>query len=327
LQDLAGINGDAPGWAYFWNWAAADHGTDAYATNPKTDTAWQNDPITVHEKEVATYWLSHMHPGNFFQNFGFPIINPTAIANKDWANAATGYNPTTDGQWAFSPTKGPSTTATVDNESKGIEFEVVGQPTKNWNIALNASKQRSYQTSLGAELVSYITEMHDRYQTIAGDLRLWAAGDQTVRAYFNQNIWSAFLFQQGTNGKLVPEMSPWRANLVTNYAFDHGLLKGVNAGLGYRWQQGVILGYALNAAKDNLDVDKPYWGKSQSAIDLWVGYKHKLTRKVLWNVQLNIRSLGDSTHLETISVQPNGDHALRRIVPGQTWMLTNTLSF
>jgi hypothetical protein len=328
LQDLAGIAGAAPGWGYFWNWAANDHGTDVNATNPLTDVAWQNDPITVHEKEAALYWVSHPPPANFLKNFGFPVVNLDAINRGDWAHVTNQtFNPTTDGQWAFVPSTGPATTATVDNESKGIEFEIVGQPTKNLNVSLNASKQRSYQTALGAELVDFITEQYARYQTIGGDLRLWSAGDQTIRDYYNQNIWAAFQFQLQTNGKLVPEMSPWRANLVTNYTFDQGALKGFNAGLGFRWQQGEILGYALNATKDNLDVNKPFWGKSQSAVDLWLGYVHRLSRKLTWNVQLNVRSVGESAHLEAISVQPDGAHALRRIVEGQTWMVTNTFSF
>ena len=126
---------------------------------------------------------------------------------------------------------------------------------------------------------------------------------------------------------MVAEMSPWRANLVTNYMFKDGVMRGLNVGGGYRWQQGVILGYGLNDAMDNMDVDRPYWGDDQDSFDLWVGYQRDLTDKINWRVQLNIRNVGEDPHLIPISVQPNGDPANFRIQEGQTWFLTNTFSF
>jgi hypothetical protein len=126
---------------------------------------------------------------------------------------------------------------------------------------------------------------------------------------------------------MVAEMSPWRFNGVTNYSFRHGLLKGVNVGGGVRWQQGVILGYLLNDAKDNLDINRPVWGKSTYAVDFWAGYEHKLSPKIDWRIQLNLRGVDSKAHLETISIEPDGSPANFRIVDGQTWELTNTLSF
>jgi len=326
LQDLAGIAGAAPGWEYFWDWTANDHKT---GPSDPSSAAYQNDPVTLHEKQAALAWLNNPPPATWSKNFGVPIVNMTAVNAGDWAHVTTNgtYNPLTDGQWAYTPTKGPATTATVNDVSKGLELEVVGQLTKNWNISLNASKQKAYQTSLGAEFVSFITAQYQRYQGVGGDLRLWSAGDQTVRDYYNQNVWAAFQFQLQTNGKMVSEMAPWRCNLVTSYVFDHGFLKDVNVGLGYRYQEGEILGYALNDAKDNLDVNRPYWGSSLEFVDCWAGYGRKLTKKVNWHIQLNIHSIGDRARLTPISVQPDGSPAGERILEGQTWELTNTLSF
>jgi hypothetical protein len=115
--------------------------------------------------------------------------------------------------------------------------------------------------------------------------------------------------------------------MVTNYAFDHGLLKGANVGLGYRWQQGVILGYGLRSDYSNLDINKPIWGKNTYAVDLWAGYERKLSKKFNWRIQLNIRNFDSKAHLEPLSVEPDGTPALLRIVEGQTWFLTNTLTF
>jgi len=215
----------------------------------------------------------------------------------------------------------------VDNESKGWEFEVIGQPTKNWNVSLNASKQTAEQVALGSNLVDFLEKLHAKYATPAGDLRLWWGGDNNLRTVFNRDVYSAYLFQRETNGKMVPEMAPWRFNFVTNYKFDHGFLKGFNVGGGYRWQDGKILGYALNAKQDNLDVNKPFWSKSEDWVDLWVGYERKIRSDIQWRIQLNLRNVGKTPHLSPISIQPDGSGAQYRIEEGMTWTLANTFSF
>jgi len=158
-------------------------------------------------------------------------------------------------------------------------------------------------------------------------MRLWWGGDERVGNVWDRSVGAAYRFQKETNGKMVPEMSPWRFNLATSYAFDQGILKGVNVGGAYRWQQGQILGYALKSDFSNLDVNKPYWGESDTATDLWIGYEHKLTQKIRWRVQLNLRNVGQKVDLVPISVQPDGSPAMQRIQDGQTWALTNTFTF
>jgi hypothetical protein len=76
-----------------------------------------------------------------------------------------------------------------------------------------------------------------------------------------------------------------------------------------------------------LDINKPLWGKGTYAVDLWAGYERKLTNKINWRVQLNMRNVGARVHLEPLSLEPDGSVAMARIVEGQTWFLTNTLSF
>jgi hypothetical protein len=269
-----------------------------------------------------------MQPQSFFDAYGYKV-NVGAAKTGDYANAIPGYPWAQGAGYLSAPglINGVPPTGTVNNESKGIEFELVGKLTENWNVSVNASKQRAQQTSLGSQLVSFIIAQHAKMLSPAGDLRFYGGGDQSIRQYYNSYIWGPFLFQQNTNGKMVSEMSPWRFNAVTNYSFDHGPLNGVNAGLGYRWQQGMILGYGLLADGSNLDINKPYWGKSQASTDLWVGYGRKLSDKIAWRIQLNLRSVGQKARLIPISVEPDGTSAQYRIEEGQTWMVTNTFSF
>jgi len=335
MIDLAGrevdSNGNSlvSGWEWYWNWALIDNGWDGKYNNPK-GADFLNSPVTQHQTAVINSWLAQMPAQSWFDAYGFSVNVAKAKAG-DWRNAIAGWTPFA-GVGGVQPSgggriKGSWPTGTANNESKGLEFELSGQPIRGLNLSINASKQTASQTSLGANLVNTIETAYAKYTSDAGDLRLWWGGDSTVRQYFTQNIWSAYQFQLQTNGKLVAEMAPWRFNAVANYNFSTGLLKGVNAGFGYRWNQGVILGYALNAAKDNLDVNNPYWGKAEDHIDFWAGYSHRLNQKLDWRIQINLRNLGEKTHLRTISVEPDGSSALARIEEGMTWQLTNTISF
>jgi outer membrane receptor protein involved in Fe transport len=340
LLDVSGPQGGAVGWEWYWNWALVD-GDDAPGAagfpdpwsgiyNNLTSPEYLNHPSTIAQKAAVSSWLSQLPSQAWFDAYGIAIDVDKAAAG-DWRNAIAGWTPTSgvggvqasgggriNGSWP---------TGTVDNRSEGWEFELAGSPTRNLNISLNASKTFASQTALGASLVNYLEAANAKYRSPAGDLRLWWGGDAQLEAYWDNNIWSAYQFQLQTNGKLVPELAPWRANLVMNYSFDEGMLKGANIGLGYRWQDKRVLGYALNEDGDNLDVDKPYWSSTEDWLDLWAGYQRKLSDKITWRIQGNVRNLGKSSYLSKLSVQPNGQPAMYKISEGTVWQITNTFSF
>jgi hypothetical protein len=136
------------------------------------------------------------------------------------------------------------------------------------------------------------------------------------------------LAQRGSN---VPEIPPWKANAVTNYTFDHGPLKGVWVGGGYRWEDKRILGYGLkninNPATVSIDITQPLYGPTDDHFDLWVGYSRRLTKKINWRVQLNLRNVGENTKLVPVSYEPDGTTAFSRIQSGTLYQLTNTIEF
>jgi hypothetical protein len=146
-------------------------------------------------------------------------------------------------------------------------------------------------------------------------------------------------------GKEAPEVAPWRLNMVSTYSFDRGSLKGVFAGGGLRVEAGRIIGYKYdptfknsNASDPNyaaipgittggLNVDQIYRGENDTHVDIWVGYKKKITRKIDWRIQLNIRSVGEKDKLVASRVNPDGNVALARIQQGAGYQLTNSFDF
>ncbi|MDQ8201959.1 TonB-dependent receptor plug domain-containing protein [Pelagicoccus sp. SDUM812003] len=328
------------GWNWYWNWALVDGNSVAGAEefpgawdgayNDVTSETFLNHPSTVKQTAAIESWLSQMNDQSWFDAYGFPVDVDLAAAG-DWQGAINSWTPTS-GVGGVQPAGGGRIngvwpTGTVDYVSKGVEYELLGNLTDNWSISVNASKTDAYQTKLGDDLVAYIEDAYEKYSSPAGDLRLWWGGDNSLRTYFNQNIWSAYQFQLQTNGKLAAELSPWSFNMVTNYNFTDGKFAGLNVGGGYRWKDGKIIGYGLNDAKDNLDINKPHWSDDEQHFDLWAGKDFRLTDGLTWRIQLNLRNIGEEPELKPLSVQPDGSPGVYSIQEGMTWQVTNTFTF
>lgn len=223
-------------------------------------------------------------------------------------------------------------TATGDTMSKGTEYELTAKLTKSWDLTLNASHDSATRTNVGGSLADWVNARTAVYNGPAGDIRYWWAGStDTIRSVWNAQFlsaWKLLLLQQGAD---VPELRPWRFNVVSNYRFTKGRLRGFNVGGGYRWQDGVVIGYPLmkdpSTGDETFNLSSPYKGPSEGNLDLWVGYRRKLTAKIDWNIQLNIRNAFASKKLIPISAQPDGTPAAYRIPELTTWFVTNTFTF
>lgn len=235
---------------------------------------------------------------------------------------------------------------TEDSFSEGYEVEISAQPTRNWRLTMNASKTFATRTNIGgANLAEFIgayeaflskTAVDVNGQTFrpGGDLRIWwgGSGNETALFQWNQNVGSEYAARALQEGSNVPELREWRVNVISNYDFSEGRLKGVNAGAALRWQSDVVVGYPPipnpnSATKILFDIDNPYKGPAETDIDLWVGYGRKINEKIDWRIQLNVRSVGKGDDLIPITVQPDGSPAGYRIAPRQYWSLTNTFRF
>lgn len=288
------------------NWVDAP---DREAASIAAWRAWQQDPIA---KKMYAAWK----------------INPATRTGMVSNTMPTGF------------------AVTEDSFSKGYEVEFNAQPTRNWRLTLNASKTFATRKNVGGKNLAEFVNAYEAFLNKTakdvngvtykpgGDLRIWwgGAGNETALFQWNNNVGSEYAaraLQEGTN---VPEMREWRVNAITNYSFSEGRLKGVDVGGAVRWQSEVVVGYKpipnpTNPDKINFDIANPYKGPAETDIDLWVGYGRKVSAKIDWRIQLNVRSVGKGNDLIPITVQPDGSPAGYRIAPHQYWSLTNTFRF
>lgn len=228
---------------------------------------------------------------------------------------------------------GPSgLTYTQDGVSRGQEYEFTANPTENLRLTFNAVKMEAIRENVGGEaLIEWINFVKSYVQdTSAGDVRIWWAGGPTIRDSFNSTFYSNYTLTRLLEGNANPEVREWRFNMVANYSFKDGKLRGLNVGTGYRWEDDVVLGYPVLEVEDGVvqyDLENPYYGPSLDHYDFWVGYDKALNDKINWRIQFNLYDAFAKKELIPITVQPNGDWAGVRLGGTTSWALTNTFTF
>jgi len=333
-----GIKGNNDNNSWAWDYAAADDANAPSFRNPDgtINAAWHDHPSTQQLKAAIEAWRQIPLEQNFFNAYGneVALIQVEHIRTGNWTAADPIWNQKFDNQpisGGLLAGFGSAPVMSVDTVSEGWEYELYAQPTKNWNVTVNASKTFASRVALAPGIAGYIEDMTEFLAGPAGDIRLWGGGpSNAMREQWQNNIvnpYNTFLAQRGTQ---APEIAPWRFNVITSYNFTEGTFQGVTVGGAYRWEDAKILGYELMQMPDGsyaTDVDKPLKGDTDDHLDLWIGYSRKLTDRINWRVQLNLRNVFESTRLVPITMNPDGTVGFSRIQQGTSWMLTNTLEF
>jgi outer membrane receptor protein involved in Fe transport len=308
-----------------------EHGMANPATYPEWRWKYANDPLEwtvdgdpssqaskdnaqAHARAASDAWLDNKPSPEFIAAWGLDY-NSTS-----WMDG-------TEIPWS----QPPLFAMTGDFESKGMEFELTAQITKSWSISANASKTHATRTNLGGAVSEWIDDRWAFLQGPAGDLRMWWAGSQeTIRGEFAKFM-AGYNFLKAMDGSMASEVRPWRVNVVTDYSFREGTLKGLNIGLGWRWEDKAAIGYGIK--QDPLsglwiyDKDEVHHSPVENHVDLWVGYQRQLTRKIGWRIQLNVRDIFAEKKLVPIGTQPDGTPAAWRIPETTTWYLQNSFQF
>ncbi len=225
---------------------------------------------------------------------------------------------------------------TVDITSKGMEAEFIINPTKSWRIAFNAARQQVISDNVAPRLENLVDTFLLPYMQRFGYLD-WGnptgvPQGPTFESTTYERLVEYFYFK-GLEGQPTAEQREWRFNLITNYQFREGPLKGFQIGGAARWQDEVNGGYPV-VFNDDLRIYEPlidqgYFTDTDLAIDLTFGYRAKIMGDVDWRLQVNVRNVHnwDNTDVDVFRFQQDGSPARARFAPPRQILLTNTFRF
>jgi hypothetical protein len=312
-------------------------------TGLPSETLYLAPPLTADEVEYRRAWFAARSDAEWFR----PL-------EPNWVAAEQFQKITGDDYRIWGEGNPPGQRLTNDLLSKGMEIELTANPLPNWRMTLNAAKIEAKRENVIPDWDPFVEQYQDlwfdgvnnpidtntlNYWTIDGfgDLRHWAgtggysSSIDTFGGRMLGDVYGPYLNAKAAEGQAVSELRKWRVNFVTNYTFTSGRFKDVNLGGAVRWQDKTAIGYLPQYNElANLwvtDVMNPYFGPAETNYDVWVGYRRKLSDKVTWEVQLNIRDLFAEDDLIPIASNPDGSIAQARIPAETTWSLTNTFSF
>ncbi len=236
---------------------------------------------------------------------------------------------------------------TTNFTAKGREFELIYNPTKNWRILANISRQVTVQTDIAPGSREFINRMRPIWQQLSNrPIGNYPAGHvlgnplpavvTTIGSAIPTMIDVPLATTLASEGVASAEQRKWRVNLVSNYQFDRsslfgGRLNGFGLGAAARWQDKLGIGYPISRDARgvvNVDIQHPYYAPDELNVDGWISYGRKIFRdRINWKIQLNVRNLCGDQALIAINAQPDGKPAAVRTPPERRWYVTNSFVF
>jgi outer membrane receptor protein involved in Fe transport len=243
-------------------------------------------------------------------------------------------------------------TSTVD--AKGLEFQLIINPVRNWNTKLTIARQEAYYTNVAPQYDAWAPARLAIWQNARDDLtgsEFWTCGLDSGKDpqlgpntppgnWIQRSIITNIKLAKANEGKQTKNQREWRANLFSTYRFTTGPFRDFTLGGALRWQSKSIIGY-LGADPEwdgvegayvvnNLDPDRPVYDDPVTQFDFWIGYAFKMpwvSKKLRASLQLNLRDAFEGGGLQPIAVNPDGTPSVYRIVDSRQWALSLTLDF
>ncbi len=230
---------------------------------------------------------------------------------------------------------GKSIAETSDISAKGYEFEMNYNPVRNWTLKVTAAQQITIDTNISPTLLAYLDSRLPIWTTVKDDAGLFwwktSIGSGGVpENFYLGNVSAPLKLAIANQGKPRSQVRQWRANMLTNYNFIEGRLKGFGVGGAIRWEDKAAIGFFGAAPESDgvirsLDGNRPVHDKSRYYVDLSANYSLRLYHgKVRAKIQLNVRNVFENGRLQAVAVNPDGQPYAYRIIDPRQFILSTT---
>jgi len=223
----------------------------------------------------------------------------------------------------------------VSTTSKGWEFSLTANPTKQWRLTLNGSKRGDNTTSArGVFINQYMAHYIPLLKSHPEWLSLDATNGLTVAARVAELENTLVNFNAIRNSPSANFASNWTLNFIQSYDFaPRSPLGGFSLGGSMNARGKAINGFAVDS-RLVLDPTQPYHAPAWANFGGWISYKRKIFKdRIDWRLQMNVRNIFDkNTVFPLISVDSrDGRHtpsvAVYNLKEPRTYLFTSSFRF
>ncbi len=218
--------------------------------------------------------------------------------------------------------------------SKGWEFSLTANPTKQWRMIINGSKRgNGTTTSRGLFVSQYMAEYIPIIQARADWQSIPTIGGQTVASdvvNLQQTLANFSAIRDLPADVFAPN---WGLNVIQNYTFTSGSwLSGFSLGATMNLRGKTIAGFA-ESSNDVLNPAAPYYAPSTTLFGASITYRRKLFKNIDWRLQLNVRNVFDQGTISPLRILDSRDGAhtpstaIHLLKEPRTYQITSTFKF
>jgi iron complex outermembrane recepter protein len=187
----------------------------------------------------------------------------------------------------------------VSTTSKGWEFALTANPSKQWRASLNGSVRGNNTTSTRGTIVAKYFAEYLPFIKSHPEWQSQPANGSTVALRVADIENTLVNFAAIKNSPSSNFAAKWTLNLVQSYDFSReaklaGLpLGGVSLGGSMNARGKAINGFAVDS-KLILDPTVPFYSPAYANFGAWITYKRKIFKnRIDWRLQLNVRNVLD----------------------------------
>jgi hypothetical protein len=286
--------------------------------------------------------FGYVYPGwNSFNDVALAVYDTLPERFRNNIGPDKNFNPRFTGtgnslQWT--PESIINLASTSNTQSTGTEYEAIINPVRGWRVSLSVAQTEAVKANVAVEELAFADEWKRNLDTmfdgklLPGSRAPTAGTLLTFYSQYTAEALPSIRTASRLSGSKAPEIREWRANLVTRYEFQSGLLRGLGIGGAVRWQDRIGIGYPF-IVENGLtvaDINNPYWGPRDTAFDASLSYKRRfkiIGSTVNWSIFVNVININAKDELIPIRANPDGTWGTFRIPPDRTWSVSNTFSF
>ncbi|MBI5688968.1 MAG: hypothetical protein HZC55_02640 [Verrucomicrobia bacterium] len=234
-----------------------------------------------------------------------------------------------------------------DSVARGLDIEVVANPSDRWRVSVTAGRQRTTESNIGRDWFIWEERRRSVWENVTDrrpgsatfgvrgwdNLRISDSSALTIHQHWIAEVKSRGDYNRAIDGQVREDQREWRVNLFSTYDL-RAVVKGLTVGGGCRYRSGAAVGFPLktiNAGTPEeqqvFDVQRPYMTGSEFYTDLMVSFQRRLAKHLMWKGQINVRNALDRGGLTPLDTLSDGTWGAVAMVRPRQILFTSTFTF